>query len=194
MEHFIRAYDRVLNSDFCEEVIRRFEASNRKFRGEVIAADGSSVVSPQQKRTVELVINEDPSWSDIESELQVKYIECVNRYAEEFPHIQALVGQLTSEPFRINKYATADFFDWHIDCGGENFHRVLAIQFYFNDVVKGGATEFKFQDHAVEAVCGRAVMFPTLWTYYHRGATVINGTKYICTNYVVLDPTQRPQH
>ena len=84
MEHFIRAYDKVLNFDFCEEAICRFEASNRKFQGEVISADGSSVDSARQKRTLELVITEEPSWADIESGLQVKNIGCVTRYAEEF--------------------------------------------------------------------------------------------------------------
>lgn len=72
------------------------------------------------------------------------------------PHIQALVGQLTSEPFHIKKYATDDFFDWHTDCGDEHFHRVAAIQFHLNDVVKGGATKFKFQGHANEFYPGFA--------------------------------------
>ena len=191
MENFIRVYDGVLSPGFCADVIRRFDASENKFAGEVIAVDGQSVVNREQKRTTELVITDDAAWADIERELQIRYVECVNRYAEEFPHLSGLSGNLYSEVFRLKKYDKDGFFNWHIDCSGENFNRVLAIQYYFNDVGEGGATEFRFQDTKVESVQGRVVMFPTLWTYYHRGAAALSNPKYSCTNFVKIDPAQR---
>ena len=74
-----------------------------------------------------------------------------------------------------------------MDCVGDALQRVLAIQYYFNDVAQGGETEFQYQSVKVKPVQGRVVIFPTLWTYLHRGARVLNGPKYICTNFMRID-------
>lgn len=188
MGNFIRYYDGILSAEFCNEVIRRFEADDSSEPGRVHRSDGRAALDLQVKQTTELVISARQGWEDVEQELQGKYIECVNRYAEEFPQIGEIGGQLSSEAFRIKKYAIGGFFNWHLDCTGDGFYRVLAIQFYFNRVDEGGETEFRFQDCKVQAVPGRVVIFPTLWTYHHRGATVISNPKYICTNFVRLVP------
>ncbi|MEM7250142.1 MAG: 2OG-Fe(II) oxygenase [Pseudomonadota bacterium] len=193
MENFIRVYDDVLEPSFCNDVIQRFEASDGKFRGQVHGERGREL-NEKKKRTLELVISDQPEWSDVEHTLKQKYVECVNQYAQEFPHVGGLPGQLISEAFRIKKYAVGDFFDWHMDCVGNGFFRILAIQFYFNDVASGGATEFQFQQAKVASAQGRVVLFPTLWTYLHRGASVQSNPKYVCTNYVrlALDETPNP--
>ncbi|MBS35449.1 MAG: hypothetical protein CMO26_05935 [Thiotrichales bacterium] len=179
MEHFIRVYDNHLSPEICEEAIERFEAAKDKFPGLILRADGNLAVEPSKKRTMEFIIENDPSWQRVENHLQQHYVACVNEYAQEFPHLGGVVGNLFSEPFRIKKYQPGDFFDWHIDCGGKNFSRVIAIQFYFNTVQDGGETEFQFQDLNVESVQGRVVIFPTIWTYYHRGSPVRSNPKYI---------------
>ena len=184
MEHFIRVYDNMISAEICAEAIRRFDASQDKFPGLIHKKDGTKVVDRETKRTSELVISDDPSWADIEKVLQAGYVECINRYAEEFPHLGKVVGTLFSEPFRFKKYEAGGFFDWHVDSGGENNSRVVAVQIYFNNVHKGGETEFVFQQMKVPAVTGRMIVFPTLWTYLHRGAPVHSNAKYICTNYV----------
>lgn len=188
METFIRIYDDVFPPEFCADVIRRFEASPRRFRGVCVDADNRPRFDPTHKVTTELAITSDPDWQDIDEILKLKYVEYVNRYAELFPDIAAIGGTLSSEEFRLKKYDVGGFFNWHIDCTGPEFHRLLAIQFYFNDVDEGGETEFEFQSFKVEAVQGRLVIFPTLWTYRHRGAPVISNAKYVCTNYVQCDP------
>lgn len=188
MEHFIRIYDDVLSAEFCADVIRRFEASPHRFEGMCISADNQREMDRAHKVTTELDISHDSTWQDIDDVLKRNYIEYINRYAEEFPDISAIAGQLSSEVFRLKKYEVGGFFDWHIDCVGPEFHRVLAIQFYFNDVHEGGETEFEFQALKVKPVRGRLVIFPTVWTYRHRGARVVSNEKYVCTNYVQCNP------
>lgn len=188
MEHFIRIYDNVLSADFCADVIRRFEASPHLFEGVCIGADNRPEVNRSHKVTTELAISQDSTWQDIDDVLKGKYVEYLNRYAEEFPDISAIAGRLSSEEFRLKKYEVGGFFDWHIDGTGPEFHRVLAIQFYFNDVHEGGDTEFKFQALSVKPVRGRLLIFPTAWTYRHRGARVVSNAKYVCTNYVQCNP------
>lgn len=188
MEHFIRVYDSVLSADLCREAIRVFKQDRNKFRGRGGFGDQSQV-DTTRKVTTELVISSAAGWRAIESELMRHYVEYVNRYSQELWSVSALRGQLSSEPFRIKKYDVDGFFDWHIDCtGGENIYRVLAVQFYFNDVRAGGETEFAFQDVSVKPVQGRLVIFPTTWTYRHRGAKVISNPKYVCTNFVKCTP------
>jgi len=187
MENFIRVYDAMLSDELCAEAIKRFELSQQTFPGLISKNDGQKIIDRSKKQTMELVISDDPAWVDIEQGLQAGYVECVNRYAAEFPHIGRVVGTLFSEPFRFKKYEPGGFFDWHVDSGGENNSRVVAVQFYFNDVDKGGETEFMFQKMRVPAVRGRMIVFPTLWTYLHRGAPVHSNPKYICTNYVRSD-------
>lgn len=189
MEHFIRIYDDVLSEEFCADVIRRFEASPHRFEGVCIGPDNEMQVNRDHKVTTELTISSDPAWEDIDEILKRNYVEYINRYAEEFPDISTIGGRLSSEEFRIKKYDVGGYFNWHIDCTGPEFHRVLAIQFYFNDVREGGETEFQFQTVKVKPVRGRVVLFPTLWTYRHRGASVISNPKYVCTNYVQCDPS-----
>lgn len=188
MEHFIRIYDDVLSAEFCADVIRRFEASPHRFEGVCIGADNQPKVDPAHKMTTELAISNDPGWQDIDEVLKRNYVEYINRYSEEFPDISAIGGKLSSEEFRLKKYDVGGFFNWHIDCAGAEFHRLLAIQFYFNDVHEGGETEFEFQALKVKPVQGRLAIFPTLWTYRHRGARVVSNVKYVCTNYVQCSP------
>lgn len=187
MEHFIRTYDDVLTADLCADAISRFEASPNRFDGLVNSADGSPETRSDHKQTTELFISNDPAWRDIEDVLKREYIEYTNRYAQEFSEIRNIPGELSSEPFRIKKYDIGGFFSWHIDCGGTDFNRLLAVQFYFNDVEEGGETEFEYQSVSVKSVRGRLAIFPTLWTYRHRGAEVVSNPKYVCTNYVRIN-------
>jgi hypothetical protein len=58
------------------------------------------------------------------------------------------------------------------------------VQWYFNDVAEGGATEFEAQNMAIPCVAGRLAFFPVAWTYRHRGAPPVSGPKYVCTTFV----------
>ena len=142
MEHFIRVYDDMLPVAFCEEVIVRFEAADGRFAGRVHGAGGRSLLDEKKKRTTELVITDRPEWSDVDDTLKAAYIDCVNRYAAEFPHLSGLNGQMSSEAFRIKKYDPEGFYEWHMDCVGDGFHRLLAIQYYLTTSSKAARPSY----------------------------------------------------
>jgi hypothetical protein len=80
---------------------------------------------------------------------------------------------------------------WHSeiypkDQGCEQLHRVLAFQFYLNDVAQGGETEFYYQQRKVEAKEGRMLIFPAGFTHTHRGNRPESGDKYIITSWVLF--------
>lgn len=184
MEHFIRTYDDVLSEAFCAEVINRFDADPLRFKGLCSGVDDNPELNPSHKVTTELIISGAPIWKDVEDVFQREFVHHMNLYAEDFSDISSIAGNLTSEPFRIKKYEIGGFFNWHIDCAGVDFHRVVAIQFYLNDVSDGGETEFDYQALSIKAARGRVIMFPTVWTYRHRGAEVVSNPKNVCTNYI----------
>lgn len=193
METCIRYYDDVLSNDFCKNLIDRFEASKNKQPGKMITKDNVDIINKSHKDTLELVIDNDPDWRDIEEVLTNCYMEFVQRYINEFNPLLAIGQETYREEFRIKKYDIGGLFNWHIDCVGKDYYRILAIQFYFNDVQEGGETQFEFQKASVKPQRGRLIIFPTTWTYRHRGAPVISNSKYVCTNYLRVRPDGSPE-
>ena len=192
METCIRYYDDALTSDFCQSIIEHYEDSKNKQPGKVMAKDNIDIVDKSHKDTLELEINNDPNWRNIEDVLTKCYMEYVQRYIHEFNPLLAIGQETYREEFRIKKYEIGGLFNWHIDCSGMNYYRILAVQFYFNDVHEGGETQFEYQKASVKPQRGRVVIFPTTRTYRHRGAPVISNAKYICTNYLRVRPGESP--
>ena len=49
---------------------------------------------------------------------------------------------------------------------------------------KGGETEFPDLDLTISPECGTMLLFPSTWTYLHRGNTPISNDKYILGSYL----------
>ncbi|WP_224364981.1 2OG-Fe(II) oxygenase [Hyalangium versicolor] len=93
----------------------------------------------------------------------------------------------------VQKYlkGSSGYPHWHSeiypkDANCEQLHRVLAFQFYLNDVTEGGETEFYYQQRKVESKQGRMLIFPAGFTHTHRGNQPVSGDKYIITSWVLF--------
>lgn len=93
----------------------------------------------------------------------------------------------------VQKYlkGSGGYPHWHSeiypkDANCEQLHRVLAFQFYLNDVTEGGETEFHYQQRKVESKEGRLLIFPAGFTHTHRGNKPRSGDKYIITSWVLF--------
>ncbi len=110
------------------------------------------------------------------------------------PHFDQLVGFLyRAGNLQVQRYlkGTGGYPHWHSevfpkDAHCEPLHRVLAFQFYLNDVAEGGETEFFYQERKVESKAGRLVIFPSGFTHTHRGNVPRSGDKYIITSWVLF--------
>jgi hypothetical protein len=110
------------------------------------------------------------------------------------PHLNELVGMFYRYGgFNVQKYlkGSGGYPHWHseifpkdTDC--EQLHRVLAFQFYLNDVSQGGETEFFYQEKKVPPKAGRMVVFPAGFTHTHRGNVPQSGDKYVITSWVMF--------
>lgn len=184
MTHFIRWYDDSLPLDTCRDIVSRFDQDKRIIIGKVSGKDGPEI-DLAGKQTTELIIPDD-GWADIIAALQQSLSVGLGKYQAD---VKFLAGSdhrdLYCEPLRIKKYEIGGQFSWHIDSNAsQNASRVLAVQWYFNDVAEGGATEFEDQDAAISCKAGRLAFFPVGWTYRHRGAPPSSGPKYVCTTFV----------
>jgi 2-oxoglutarate-Fe(II)-dependent oxygenase superfamily protein len=175
---FIVALDGALDTAFCESVVARMESD-----------DGGPTskcyeINHQKKSCVNLDIGGLPEWADIEVCLRQSLNRGMKHYADHNESL-ASVERLVCHAFRLRRYNPGDFFDWHIDSYNRDVSgRVLACVWYLNDVRSGGATEFLYQNVAVEARRGRLLMFPTGFEYVHRSSPVIEGQKYVALSFV----------
>ncbi len=184
MAQFIRYYDKALAPEICRDIISRFDADENTIVGRVSGNEGSEI-DLAGKQTTELILQSD-GWTDIMQELQNNLFKYLEMYTKD---VKFLAGsdhqQLTAEPLRLKRYDIGGQFHWHIDSNSKrNRTRCLAAQWYFNDVAKGGHTEFEDQKVKVKPVEGRIAFFPVGWTYRHRGAPPKSGPKYVCTTFV----------
>ncbi len=110
------------------------------------------------------------------------------------PAIDVLIGRLYRYgTLQVQRYVkgSGGYPHWHSevfpkDASCEPLHRVLAFQFYLNDVAEGGETEFFYQERKVASKAGRMVIFPSGFTHTHRGNVPRSGDKYIITSWVLF--------
>jgi hypothetical protein len=79
---------------------------------------------------------------------------------------------------KIARYNVGDKFDWHCDeLSRESLERVVSSITYLNDDFEGGETEFT--DRVIKPKKNYTLIFPSNWTFLHRGLPVIKGVKNI---------------
>jgi hypothetical protein len=180
---FIFERPNTLPADWCEEMIRRFEAHPEQQRKGVIGQQGSEDAGI--KRTMDLVVSDKPEWKDVDD----LFFRCMGaamaEFRESFPFFK---GPFKDMGYQIQRYLPGEFYHWHIDGGSHQFaDRQLVALWYLNDVPgPGGETQFLYQDVAVKPEQGKMVLFPPFWTHEHRAAELKQGVKYIATTWVLF--------
>ncbi|OOZ38402.1 2OG-Fe(II) oxygenase family protein [Solemya elarraichensis gill symbiont] len=181
---FIFSRDNALPADFCDEVVRRFEASESYQRKGVIGQLGEE--DNGIKSTMDLVVSDKEDWKDIDQMFFRGMAAAMNEFRESFPYFK---GPFKDLGYQVQRYLPGDYYHWHIDGGSHQFaDRQLVALWYLNDVPEGagGETQFLFQDISVRPEKGKLVLFPPFWTHEHRAAEVLSGAKYIATTWVLF--------
>ena len=174
----------ALPDDFCDEVVRRFEASENYQRKGVIGQLGEEDQSV--KKTTDLVVSDKDDWKDIDQLFFRGMAAAIREFRETFPYFK---GPFKDLGYQVQRYLPGEYYHWHIDGGSHQFaNRQLVALWYLNDVAEGtgGETQFLFQDVSVRPEKGKLVLFPPFWTHEHRAAELLSGAKYIATTWVIF--------
>lgn len=188
--HFIRMYRDTFSPAQCEEVIRRFEADERKHASTTATRD-----KPRLRSGTMLQIGDLPEWRDIAESYSAALEKNLQAYAEAFPTLKQLISTPATKrtPPLLEKIEPGQGFGLHIDASVAGTHdRMVAVLMYLKDVEEGGFTEFPFQSIRVKPRAGLMLLFPPYWTHPHQGVSPVSGLKYNLTSYVVVDNDFRP--
>jgi len=180
----IRFFDAALPPRDCRRIIERFESDETNHYAGTVSGMSGDTIKANLKQSRELR-TQSPGWEDLDDLLYQNLSWHIDRYLRELGSACQLPGRgLSDQPYRIKRYDVGQGFDWHIDNGStETANRVIAAQWYLNDVEEGGETEFKLSGRRIRCVEGRLLFFPVQWTLVHRGRPPRSSPKYIATTF-----------
>jgi hypothetical protein len=177
----IYLFEDALAPEVCDEIVRRFEADERKAPGLAYGPNGPFI--HEAKKSTDLRISSFQDWQDLDMVLFTSCSNAMNKFLEKHPELN--MGQLRDTGYNIQRSVPGDRFTAHIDAAfGATVYRKVAFIWYLNDVEEGGETVFEFQGVTVKPKKGTMIMFPPFWTHRHEGRTPLSGTKYIITTFV----------
>jgi hypothetical protein len=180
---FIFEIPEALPRDWCQEMIRRFEANpQQQYEGRIgqRAAKDRSI-----KKSTDLVISNKSDWKDVDNILFKSLAVALREIKQRFPFFK---GRFKDVGYAMQRTLPGEYYHWHIDGGSHSFsQRQLVALWYLNDVEgPGGETEFLFQEVKIPPEEGKLILFPPFWTHEHRGVTLEKGVKYVATTWVVF--------
>tara|TARA_R100000278_G_C5467034_1_gene163047 strand:- start:773 stop:1558 length:786 start_codon:yes stop_codon:yes gene_type:complete len=197
--------DYALEPDFCHHLIEKFrnEEEGNKYKGKTGWPPRLNTI----KNSQDLSMDSLEHWADetkvIRDNLRVCFQEYVNHiqshivmptyeHNDQIPYAQFPVcdGNIVDYGFQIQETEPFGYYDWHEDslCNfQEKQERLATYLYYLNDIYEDGCTEF-MNGFKVPPRQGRLLMFPSTWTYMHRGG-ILHGyqNKYIATGWLCRD-------
>jgi len=183
-EHEINKLDNFINGWYidqscCDKLIEMHKTSDKVVDG----ALGSGVYKTV-KDSKDLCLSHHEyiktGWTD---QLQ----KCVNEYIKKYPWCNEYYPWGIKEKVNIQYYPPGGgFYEWHTERPNNIepiSRRHLVFMTYLNDVTDGGETEFYHQKLKIKPEKGLTLIWPTDWTFTHRGITSITQEKYIITGW-----------
>lgn len=174
----------------CDRLIKAHKQSKNKHAGLIGGRGGELVVNKIHKDSTDIQLDfRDPLALDYVKGLQTLVVN----YIDKFPFSNNYSAWAITEKMNVQHYKPGSAFNaWHserVGREGEAAFRHLVFMTYLNDVTSGGETEFFHQKLKIKPKKGLTVIWPSDWTYTHRGLPSKTQEKYIVTgwfNFVTL--------
>lgn len=202
LEEYFYINKNSLSVELCREMINLFETEQfNKYEG--ITAGG---LNKDIKDTIDFQIptknaNNKPQWTKIRTLLDKELTNNVKKYVKYINEFITIEEQNSSQKYRLfddsitfevmqmqrytkNKGRYIYHQDFSCDWVAKKY-RVLTFLWYINDVEEGGETEF-WASHRIKPEAGKLLLFPSTWTYPHRGMMPISNDKYIVTGWIYI--------
>jgi len=180
MERWIKTYPKIFSKEECAGLIEWFE----------ILDENNQLIQTKLEghREFDEVNLNDFREQTLKMQLDVykRFDDILERYKQDVKvHKKALPEKSAWEELRIKRYRSGvgNFLD-HVDVGDYiSARRFLVFFVYLNNVEEGGETEFPTLDLQVSPERGTILVFPSTWTFLHRGNVPISNDKYILGSY-----------
>jgi len=179
--NFINQYY-LSDSSICDDLITLFKNSKNKSKGQI----GKGIDKKIKDSTDLLLWDGDIPQSKILINYFKQLTKCLNLYKKKYVSCNTQVSAWGLEPaFRIQKYKPSQaYHGWHCEKESPTTAiRHLVWMTYLNDVKKGGETEWYYQKLKVKPKKGLTVIWPSEWTFTHKGHTTVDEDKYIITGW-----------
>lgn len=187
---FLYSKEKAIPSQLCKDFIREFEASDKKHPGVNYNTDSGTHTSDDVKKSTDLSFNpsylNDPTWNPLLLSLvDILHNEMSNYESRYWMGIQNIESIRLDTHFNLQRYLPGEgFFQYHCERASLfSVQRVLVWMIYLNDVTDRGETEFYYQHHFETPKEGKIVIWPSDWTYLHKGVASPTQTKYILTGW-----------
>lgn len=144
----------------------------------------SGVVNTKMKESLDVLLNKNPAlWTRYcHDYLQPVLDEYVKKYTE----CNNVVKFNVQENINIQEYAPGSnaFNHWHCERASlKTSHRHLVFMTYLNDVEDCGQTAFLYQDVLIKPQKGLTLIWPSDWTFTHKGLPSKTQYKRIVTGW-----------
>lgn len=183
-KYLIYIKNNELDRDFCNHCIEKFLVDDNIIDGQV----GRSRVDKTVKTSRDLGISEFEHWEEEDNIFKENLSKNVQEYIDTKDNVYKLswyLEQSHDTGYQIQQTEPGGFYIWHDDSRCET-KRFLTFIWYLNDIKVDGYTEF-IDGTRIQPEAGKIVLFPSTWTYVHRGYPPKEETKYICTGWLSTD-------
>jgi len=188
-EHSINRLDNFIggwyldNLEICDELIEYHRNTPDKGPGTAYQNADDKNPDPEVKDSIDCLVTD--------NDLGIKYLtevqNVLNEYIKKYPWCNRYGSYTILDFVQIQHYKPGGaFFKWHTERGNSNQHTVtrhLVYMTYLNDVDDGGETEFAHQHISVKPEKGLTLIWPSDWTFTHRGIPSPTQEKYITTGW-----------
>lgn len=142
-----------------------------------------SLFDPSVKESIDVPLDKGDS---LFREYYAQLMGVVGKYLDKYPEAGGNSRWAITESVGIQWYPIGGGFKaWHTERHsgyGRIGARHLVFMTYLNDVSDGG-TEFKHQNFISPALKGLTIIWPTDWTFTHRGQVSHTQEKYVVTGW-----------
>ena len=173
------------NDDLFDSLISYYLNSDDKKPGNIFDTASDSIqIAKKTKESTDINLL-DPVLS---AQYYALLFRIIDEYTKLYPWSQRYQKSKILETPNIQHYRPGEgFHAWHTERSGSyniSIYRHLVFMTYLNTLSDGGETEWLHQKVKIKPQKGLTVIWPSDWTFTHRGITSHTQDKYIVTGWL----------